>query len=123
MAMRNWSWVCLLLLLTLAACRKEVAPAADETSTAKQSPSQQKRYHLTGQVVSTDKKSNMVTVDSQAIPGFMDAMTMPYVVKPESEVDRLSPGDRITGDVVVGEDHMWLEKIVVTSHSASPASK
>lgn len=120
---RNWCWVCLLVLLTLPACRKQAAPAAESTSKANSSASSEKRYHLVGQVVSTDKQSKMVTVNSEAIPGFMEAMTMPYAVKPESELDHLSPGDRITGDVVVGDSGMWLEKIVVTSHGAKPAAK
>jgi protein SCO1/2 len=121
--MRNWSSVGLLWLLMLPACRKPAGPAATQSSTANDSGSEEKRYHLEGQVVSTDNQSKMVNVDSQAIPGFMDAMTMPYVVKPERELDHLSPGDHITGDVVVRGGSVWLEKIVVTSHSAKPASK
>ena len=121
--MRNWSSVGLLLLLMLPACRNPAAPTADQSSRANDSRSEEKRYHLEGQVVSTDKQSKMVNVDSQPIPGFMDAMTMAYAVKPESEFDRLAPGDHITGDVVVGGGSIWLEKIVVTSHSAKPASK
>lgn len=117
------SLVWLLLLLTLSACHQDSAPAAGQTSTAKESESSEKRYHLEGQVISTDKQSKMVNVDSQAIPGFMDAMTMPYAVKPESELERLSPGDRITADVVVRDGNTWLEKIVVRSHPANPASK
>ena len=115
--------LCLVLLLSLSSCHKETAPAAEQSSTAKDSQSAEKRYHLEGQVVSTDKQSKMVNVDSQAIPGFMDAMTMPYVVKPVSELERLAPGDHITADVVVRDGNVWLEKIAVTSHAGKPASK
>jgi Cu/Ag efflux protein CusF len=51
----------------------------------------------------------------------MGAMTMPYTVKPASELDKLAPGDAITGDVVVQDDNSWLENVVVTGHSATPA--
>jgi protein SCO1/2 len=61
----------------------------------------------------------MVNVDSEAIPGFMDAMTMPYQVRPESELDRLAPGDQITADVVIEVDNGWLENIVVTRHAGA----
>jgi protein SCO1/2 len=82
-----------------------------------------KRYHLKGKVVSVDQQAKMVNVDSEAIPGFMDAMTMPYQVKPESELDKLSPGDAVTAYVVVQDEKAWLENIAVTAHSGAPASK
>ena len=81
-----------------------------------------KRYHLKGKVVSIDKRANMANIDGEDIPGFMGAMTMPYVVKPASELDKLAPGDAITADVVVQDDDSWLENIAVTGHS-SAASK
>jgi protein SCO1 len=82
-----------------------------------------KRHHLQGKVVSVDKRANMLNVDGEAIPGFMAAMTMPYNVKPATELDKLSPGDAITADVVVQGDNSWLENIVVKGHSSAPASK
>jgi protein SCO1/2 len=70
-----------------------------------------------------DKRANMLNVDGEAIPGFMAAMTMPYNVKPATELDKLSPGDIIVADVVVQGDNSWLENIAVTGHSGAPASK
>ena len=82
-----------------------------------------KRHLLTGKVVSVDKRAHMLNVDAQDIPGFMPAMTMPYTVKPESELDKLSPGDAITADVVVSGDNAWLENITIAGHPAAPSSK
>lgn len=76
-----------------------------------------KHYHLAGKVVSVDKRAHMLNVDGQDIPGFMPAMTMPYSVKPESELDKLSAGDAITADVVVSGENAWLENISVTKHA------
>jgi protein SCO1/2 len=81
------------------------------------------RYHLKGKVVSVDKQAHMLNVDGEAIPGFMSAMTMPYNVKPESELDKLTPGESITADVVVQGDDSWLENITVTGQSTAPPSK
>jgi protein SCO1/2 len=78
-----------------------------------------KRYHLKGKVVSIDKPSKMAIIDGEDVPGFMAAMTMPYSVKPESELDKLSPGDSITADIVVQDDNGWLENIVVTRHAGA----
>ena len=76
-----------------------------------------KRYHLKGKVVSIDKQGKMANIDSEAIPGFMDKMTMPYTIKTESELEQLKPGDAITADVVVQDESAWLEKVVVTSQA------
>jgi protein SCO1 len=81
------------------------------------------RYHLKGKVVSVDKQAHMLNVEGEAIPGFMSAMTMPYNVKPESELDKLAPGESITADVVVQGDDSWLENITVTGQSTAPPSK
>ena len=95
------------------------------TISCTKSPNQSaaKRYHLKGKVVSVDTRAKMLNVDSEAIPDFMAAMTMPYEVKPESELGKLSPGDAITADVVVGDEKAWLENIAVTRHAAAPLSK
>ena len=81
---------------------------------ATQTRASTKRYHLAGTVVSVDKRAHMVNVDGQEIPGFMSAMTMPYTVKPENELDELSPGDSISADVVVQGESSWLENVSVT---------
>ncbi len=111
--------ICLFLVTMAASCSKDSQPTV-------QVPAQvtaPKRYHLKGKVVSIDKQSKILNVDSEAIPDFMGAMTMPYKVKPESELDKLSPGDAMTADIVVQDDKAWLENIAVTNHSAASASK
>ena|SRR5690348_18427432 len=85
--------------------------------------SSQKRYHLKGKVVSIDERASMANIDGEDIPGFMGAMTMPYQVKPASELDKLGPGDAITGDVVVQDDNSWIENITVTAHGAAAPPK
>jgi protein SCO1/2 len=87
------------------------------TPSRKASDSNAKRYSLKGKVVSVDKQSRMVNVDAEAIPGFMEAMTMPYKVKSESDLEQLSPGDSVTADLIVHADEYWLENVRVTRHS------
>ena len=60
-----------------------------------------------------DKAKQQVVVDHGEITGFMMAMTMGYSVKNPTLLDSLKPEDRITADVVVNGDDMWLENIVV----------
>ena len=62
----------LLALLVLAGCHSGQKPPSP--SSANQN---YKVYHLRGKVVSTDPARGEVTLDHEAIPGFMEAMTMP----------------------------------------------
>jgi protein SCO1/2 len=101
----------LVALLSLAACSKhENKPLTTDTQ----------RFHLKGKVISIDNQSHMATIDSEEIPGFMSAMAMPYAVKPESTLAKLSPGDALTAEVVVQNGSYWLENVVVTGHSTPP---
>jgi len=84
--------------------------------TASQSaPSGPRRYALNGRVVSIEKEKQQVVVDHGDITGFMMAMTMGYSVKNPSLLDSLSPEDKITADVVINGDDVWLENIVVVT--------
>src|SRR5216684_1700621 len=103
-------------LLFAVACNKPAPPAASQTA----AQPGVKRYHLTGRVVSTDKRGSSVLIDGDAIPNFMEAMTMGYTVKDLTLLDKLSPGDEITADVVVQGDNSWIENVVVTGHTAPP---
>ena len=112
------------------ACNSNGAPASNTSSNPNSSAdangsssASAKRYPLKGKVVSIDERGHMVNVDSEAIPGFMDAMTMPYVVKPADELSQLHPGDSITAEIVVQGDNNWLENIKVTAPTTPAMTK
>lgn len=71
-----------------------VKPAAEVTPV--------KSFSVRGKVVATD--ATHVTLDHEAVPGFMDAMTMSYKLKDPSIVSELHPGDRITAKILVKQD-------------------
>jgi protein SCO1/2 len=59
-----------------------------------------------------------VTLNHEAIPGFMDAMTMPYKLKDASILGELHRGDVITADLLVSQDpdaDVLLDHIVVVA--------
>jgi protein SCO1 len=71
---------------------------------------------MRGKVMSVNVAKSEVTVNHEAIPGFMEAMTMPYNVKDPNVVNELHPGDVITADVLVSQDadaDVLLDHIVV----------
>jgi len=81
--------------LGLTGCRQN-----SSANTAKAYP--EKTFPVRGRVVTTD--ATHVTLDHEAVPGFMEAMTMPYKLKDPSVVSELHPGDRITARIVVQQD-------------------
>jgi protein SCO1/2 len=78
------------------------------------------RFSLHGKIVLVDLKNRSVDVDHDAIPGFMDAMTMPYPVPDAKVLATLAVGDEITADVVVTEGVPHLENVVVVKKAPQP---
>lgn len=75
-----------------------------------------KVYKLRGKVVSTNPATGEVTLDHEAIPGFMEAMTMPYKLKDPGILGDLHPGDKLTADVLVSQNadaDVLLDHIVI----------
>ncbi len=99
-----------LLCISLAGC-------GSQPQSQTQTEFQERRYPLKGRVVSIDKSQKRVIVDHEEIPNFMAAMTMPYPVVDEATLDRLEPGDQITGDVVVTGSGARLENVVIVGPS------
>ena len=103
------------MLALLAGCR-----SSQQTSSESGSSSSYKVYKLRGKVISTNAVRGEVTLDHEVIPGFMDAMTMPYKLKDSSILTELHPGDLITADVLVSQGadaEVLLDRIVVVAQS------
>ena len=94
-------------LLLVAGCRQ---PAPADTGPVRQ-------YPITGKVVGTNAESGEVELDAAAIPGFMDAMTMPYQLKNPADMKKLHRGDRMTGVLDVGGSGTALDQVKVTDTS------
>lgn len=107
----------MLVLDILAACGP--SHSAQQTG-AKGENASVKRYQLTGRVVSIDKSVQSINVDGDEIPGFMAAMTMRYQVKDAAAFDKLSPGDQIKAEIVLGNEGAYLENISLTQKAPSP---
>ena len=122
----------LVLVVTFAAgCRQSSNGAATGASSTVASSSgaangaaagELKTFSVRGKIVSVDAAKGMVVLDHEAIPGFMDAMTMPYKLKDPGVASELHPGDRITAKMLVrkvGDDYEdpVLDEIVVTAQA------
>jgi protein SCO1/2 len=103
----------------LVACRPSPSAKQTDGREADAKDTSVKRYILTGRVVSIDKPNQSINVEGDAIPGFMAAMTMPYQVKDASVLEKISPGDQIKAEIVVGKEGVSLENIVVSIRTPS----
>ena len=113
--------IVLICMGVLVACGpSRSATQADAKAAAQAEDTGVKRYRLTGRVVSIDKANQSISVDGDAIPGFMAAMTMPYQVKDTGILNRAAPGDQIKADIVMGSDGAYLQNVELTQKAASP---
>jgi protein SCO1/2 len=106
------------LTILFASCQRQKAPAT-------------KRYPFTGRVIAVDAQNESANIDGDMIQGFMQAMEMPYKIRPAASLRELSPGDSISAEVVVvdhdprdenADSDYWLENVKVTGHAAQPAA-
>ena len=71
----------------------------------------EKVYVLKGTIVGRDAHDNTLRVDHQAIPGFMDAMTMDYSVHGAKVVQLPPNSTRIEARLHVSDDGYWLTDV------------
>jgi protein SCO1/2 len=105
----------IIALVVVAGCHSGSKSADQSAATASF-----KVYHLRGKVVATNPATGEVTLNHEAIPGFMDAMTMPYKLKDPTILSELHPGDTITADVLVSQNpdaDVLLDHIVVVAQA------
>lgn len=86
------------LALVLAACAAK--PAA-------------KRYPMEGTIKALDAQAKTATIDAGKIDDWMEAMTMDYAIKPDSEFAKLKVGDHIKATVVVEDVKYYVTDVSV----------
>jgi protein SCO1 len=74
-------------------------------------------YQLRGIVVSSDAAKGIVTIDSDAIPGLMGAMTMPYKLAQPGVATELHPGDHVTARLRISDSASVVDQIDVTAQA------
>jgi Cu/Ag efflux protein CusF len=72
-----------------------------------------RRYPMEGTVKALDPAAKTATIDAGKIGDWMEAMTMEYSVKPDSEFAKLKVGDRIKATVVVEDVKYYVTDVTV----------
>lgn len=113
--MRLRSGICSLFaagaLVVSSGCHTAAAPAPASAQNAA------KQYHVRGVVVSVNAGKGEVTLDTEPIPGFMEAMVMPYTLRNASVASELHPGDTITATLFASSDSDVLDEIDIVGQA------
>jgi Cu/Ag efflux protein CusF len=70
---------------------------------AQQQKVDEKRYPMQGEVKALDSSAHTATIAAGKIGDWMEAMTMEYPIKPDTEFQKLHVGDHIEATVVVND--------------------
>lgn len=82
----------------------------------------EKRYDLKGKVIAVNKSDRTATIAHEDIKGFMPAMTMPFKIKNDGDLEMMKPGDQVTGTLVVDDVSSWVEVTAIVE-GPSPTSQ
>lgn len=75
-------------------------------------------YRVRGVVRKVADDYTMAVIDHEEIPGYMEAMSMPFYPKEPKVFADLEPGQQIEFDYHVSGDRSWVENINVVPKSA-----
>ncbi len=70
-----------------------------------------KQYDMAGEVKALDSANKIATIKAGKIGDWMEAMTMEYQVKPDSEFAKLRVGDKIQAKVVVSDSGYYVTDV------------
>ena len=106
--MNRYILVALILVSAITACRDTTA--------------NQKKYELKGKVVAVEPDKHLVTIAHEEVKDFMPAMTMPFTVPSDADLQILAPEDEVSAILVVDGSHSWLENLVIRKQSPNATS-
>lgn len=78
-----------------------------------------KRYPVTGIILTVDQQHRSFVASCEAIPGYMEAMEMPYSVRDVRELKDLKPGAYVDFTLVVEPRRSWVEGIQVHRYESA----
>jgi protein SCO1/2 len=99
-----------------------VLSAITASAQATNSLADQKVYPAKGVVVELTPGKHEVTIQHEAIAGYMSAMTMPFDVKDTNELSGLAKGDAVSFRVVVSKNEGWVDQIQKTGAKMNAVS-
>ncbi len=72
---------------------------------------QSEQHAVTGMVLKVDRSNKTMIVSCESIPGYMEAMTMPFSVRDAKALDTLQPGATVEFTWVVDKDSSYADNV------------
>ena len=73
------------------------------------------RHEVRGLVLRVDAATGVMTVSHESIPGYMDAMAMPFAAADPRELKAVRPGDRIRFRLTVRRGNTTIDRVTILS--------
>ena len=96
------------------------SPPGHSNSTAEP---QQTNYQVAGVLKEIKADGQTAVIAHEAIPGYMEAMTMPLPVKDRQELAGLKPGDHLTFRMVVTPREGWIDRLTKVDGATNEVAK
>jgi protein SCO1/2 len=97
-----------------------VPPAATPAPVKPASSSFLQAYATRGVIKELKPDGQTAVITHEEIPGFMPAMTMPFVVHDPKELAGLQAGDTVTFQMIISGDDGWIEQLVKQDVAPAP---
>jgi protein SCO1/2 len=78
----------------------------------------EQQYSASGMVVKVDAAHQRVVISCQSIPGYMEAMTMPFEVRQSRDLDGIEPGMTVDFSLVVEKESSHVEGIRIRGYES-----
>src|SRR6202453_3245763 len=76
------------------------------------------QFSVTGMVLKVDQPHKIFVVSCQSIPGYMDAMVMPFEVRQVKDLDGLAPGMTVDFSLVIDKESNYAEHIQIRKYES-----
>jgi protein SCO1 len=73
------------------------------------------RHPVRGLVLEVDRSASTITISHDEIPGYMDAMVMPFTVRDPRALADVRPGDRIGFRLNIRDERTWIDRLQLLS--------
>jgi protein SCO1/2 len=98
--------VAIAALLLAVACANEKKAAPKPLSVPGE-----KVYDVRGKILARDDRENSLKIDHEAIPGFMEAMTMDYTVRGAKVASMPANNSTVVAKLHVTDDSYWITDV------------
>jgi protein SCO1 len=87
-------------------------PVQCQAAESAAAPAETREFSVKGVVKKVEPENSRVIIAHEAIPGFMEAMTMPFRVKAPEILAGVQAGDSVSFKLSVTADQSWIDKVV-----------